>query len=279
MQLAFLSKTLLGLLLTPLVLSLERAGITGANNKKEELSSSSLSTSSSAWLLDAQDPSSASHSGLAEYQKHRSTLFFPLLCQLGLPSLCVCTGAGLQAAIDAGNRWVIVCPGATMQLSTEIDLTGASLQIFCGALFGLRPCIINGQGITRLFTGAPGRVTFSNIVFEAGNGVNEVRPRGFRISHKLSKDECITHTLSVFFSLSLSLGAQSILRGGALYFTGGEITVNRCEFNDNRAEVRTCGRSTYHAFRPAQSLFHPNNHYFALPSPEVPFRWKDQALL
>jgi len=149
---ALLSRTLLGLLLTPLVLSLERAGITGANNKKDELSSSSsLSASSSAWLLDAQGPPSALHSGLAEYQKHRSTLFFPLLCQLGLPSLCVCRGAGLQAAIDAGNRWVIVCPGATMQLSTEMDLTGATLQVFCGALFGLRPCTINGQGITRLF--------------------------------------------------------------------------------------------------------------------------------
>jgi len=139
MHAALLSRTLLGLLLTPLVSSLERAGITGANNKKDELSSSpSLSSSSSAWLLDGQGPPSAWHSGLEKYQKHRSTLFFPLLCQLGLPSLCVCTGAGLQAAIDAGNRWVIVCPGV-MQLSTEIDLTGATLQIFCGALFGLRP--------------------------------------------------------------------------------------------------------------------------------------------
>jgi len=151
MHFAFLSKTLLGLLLTPLVLSLERAVITGVNNKKDELSSSSLSASSSAWLLDEKKKPSPSHSGLEEYQKHRSTLFFPLLCQLGLPSLCVCRGAGLQAAIDAGNRWVIVCPGATMQLSTEMDLTGATLQVFCGALFGLRPCTINGQGITRLF--------------------------------------------------------------------------------------------------------------------------------
>jgi len=133
-------------------------------------------------------PSSLWRRDRNDQQRHRSTLFFSLLCQLGLPSLCVCNGAGLQAALanaGGGTTVVAICPGV-LQLDTDIDLSvvapaagGGSMQleVVCGVLWTwwFESCTIDGRGITRLFTGAPkAPVSFRGITFQAGNGINEV---------------------------------------------------------------------------------------------------------
>ena len=70
-----------------------------------------------------------------------------------------------------------MCPG-TIQLSSEMNVTGLSFDLDCFRLFDsldLGSCTISGGGVSRHFSGAPSKATFRRISFIEGNGINSVR--------------------------------------------------------------------------------------------------------
>lgn len=174
----FLLAVLLGALLAPLVLSQMEEDRTAGERRRSGMPSSS-------WIRGrSDDPSVAAIENYAKSafrfdQNRRSTLFFTFFCRVGLPSLCECSGRGLQAALARGSGRIWICPGV-LELDAPIDLTVAAvdtdMEVSCLAIFPWDRCTIDGKGITRLFTGGAQALTvrFSSIVFQAGNGVNEV---------------------------------------------------------------------------------------------------------
>jgi hypothetical protein len=128
---------------------------------------------------------------------------------------CVRDEANLRSKLKAGGT-VILCPGSTIPLTSEIDIGGMRFDLRCGnedtprqglRLFRTRngsstdPCTISGNRTTRLFKGGPALAKFRGIVFREGK-------------------------------------APDNSPGGALALTDGSTEFAQCQFIGNQAIVR-----------------------------------------
>jgi hypothetical protein len=129
---------------------------------------------------------------------------------------CVRDEVTLRSKLTAGGT-VILCPGSTIPLASEIDIDGLRFDLRCGSidnsprqrlrLFRNRngsstdPCIVSGNRTTRLFRGGPALAKFRGIVFRDGK-------------------------------------APDNSPGGAIALTDGSTEFAQCQFIGNQAIVR-----------------------------------------
>jgi predicted outer membrane repeat protein len=185
--------------------------------------------------------------------------------ELHVWSICIANESSLRNSIrktkreldngssDSPPATIVLCPSiAIFVTGSPIDLIDTSFEMTCGRLLAKKnrdeeennvrrvlqkrekldtegPCMITGQGSTRLFAGRPIQATFRGITFQNGYAATEID----------EFDE---------------------LGGGALYLTGGRTMVENCTFIGNVASlggaVYTTETATYLTVR--HSTFHSN---------------------
>jgi predicted outer membrane repeat protein len=147
------------------------------------------------------------------------------LCTVFGIDRCICDEGGLRSAI-AKNKSKNVCVGSSIELSTEIDISGTSFNIGCDQICTgatCTTCSIVGAGSNRILSGSPSNANFKNINFSKGSADN-------------GGVASLTGGATGFVLCKLS-DNKATANGGAIFVTGSSTTLllDSVEFKTNSA--------------------------------------------
>jgi hypothetical protein len=77
--------------------------------------------------------------------------------------LCVEDAPSLRAALARGGAFTL-CPRSYISLGSQIEISGVTADVHCPT----KDCTIDGRGSTRLFLGAPTKLTVDGVLFLDG---------------------------------------------------------------------------------------------------------------
>lgn len=161
---------------------------------------------------------------------HRELFIIPtgfwatIFCFLRFMTGCICTEDALREA----SGEVELCRGARIEINQVLDVSGKTLILDCPDGLLTNECVLDGQGITRIFQGSSATLRLNNI--DLIDGFRSISGGDGGAIH-LENSNLIIRKASL--SNNEALGGA----GGAIFASNSEVNLINCELRRNVANT------------------------------------------